>query len=229
MPAAPAPASVSVQTSAPAPAPAVPVAPMAATPAPAAITPAPVASAPEPAPAPASEPAVAAEPKSEPAPEQPRERRTRTARSSGISMKAMMAEDPVAAPVVSKEEPAPSEEQIRAEWPKLAQKYADKPRLLAMLNSTTLEISGDDTSRTVVFEVLSQAQKDWVESKLLYDLEGNLRALLKTVKIYLRVSVKPDDAPHEKKIYMPSEQDGLLMQENAEVNNLIKDLHLDIK
>jgi chromosomal replication initiation ATPase DnaA len=98
-----------------------------------------------------------------------------------------------------------------------------------MLNTTTLQISGDDSTRTVVFEVLSQAQKDWVESKLLYDLEGNLRALLKTVKIYLRVSVRPDDSPKEKKIYMPGEQAGVLMKENVEVNNLIKDLHLDIK
>ena len=108
-------------------------------------------------------------------------------------------------------------------------KYADKPRLLTMLNSTKLEVTGDDNSRTVVFEVLSQAQKEWVETKLLYDLEGNLRALLKTVKVYVRVSVRPDDAPREKKIYMPSEQAGVLMKENEEVNSLIKDLHLDIK
>ena len=141
----------------------------------------------------------------------------------------MMAEEPVTTPVVSKEAPAPSEESIRAAWPTLAQKYADKPRLLTMLNTTTLQISGDDTSRTVVFEVLSQAQKEWVESKLLYELEGNLRALLKTVKIYLRVSVRPDDAPREKKIYMPSEQADVLMKENMEVTSLIKDLQLDIK
>ena len=42
----------------------------------------------------------------------------------------------------------------------IAQKYADKPRLLTMLNTTTLQISGDDSTRTIVFEVLSQAQKE---------------------------------------------------------------------
>ena len=186
----------------------------------------------EPAPAPAPAPTSSVVPAMEPAPadaQQPRERRTRAARTAGISMKSMMTEEPVTTQTVSKEAPAPSEEAIRAAWPTLAQKYADKPRLLTMLNTTKLEISGDDNSRTVVFEVLSEAQKDWVESKLLYDLEGNLRALLKTVKIYLRVSVRPDDAPREKKIYMPSEQAGVLMKENVEVNNLIKDLQLDIK
>ena len=208
----------------PAPAPVVPVTepvqPAAPAPQPSVETPA--QSAPTSAPAADQQPAVE--------PSQPRERKTRAARTgTGISMKSMMSETTVAAPVVSKEEPAPSEEAIRQMWPNLAQKYADKPRLVAMLNTTTLAISGDDNSRTVVFEVLSQAQKDWVESKLLYDLEGNLRAMLKTVKIYLKVSVRPDDSPVEKKIYMPSEQAGVLMQENAEVNNLIKDLQLDIK
>ena len=196
--------------------------------------------APSPAPVSAAGPVAESEPVTAPAAEsapapapadtlQSRERKPRAARTSGISMKAMMAEEPVTTPVVSKETPAPSEEAIRAAWPTLAQKYADKPRLLTMLNTTTLQISGDDSTRTVVFEVLSQSQKEWVETKLLYDLEGNLRALLKTVKLYLRVSVRPDDSPKEKKIYMPGEQAGVLMKENVEVNNLIKDLHLDIK
>ena len=251
--ASPVQATASVQVAAQ---PAVQPAPV-AQPAPAPVTPAPAAvSAPQPAPAqqeapmptpvgaPVPEPVSVAgpvaesepvtAPAAEPAPApadtlQSRERKPRAARTSGISMKAMMAEEPVTTPVVSKEAPAPSEESIRAAWPTLAQKYADKPRLLTMLNTTTLQISGDDTSRTVVFEVLSQAQKEWVESKLLYDLEGNLRALLKTVKIYLRVSVRPDDAPREKKIYMPSEQADVLMKENMEVTSLIKDLQLDIK
>ena len=166
----------------------------------------------------------------EPAAEPQRERRTRAARAAaGMSIKSMMTEEKPVEQVVSKDEPAPSEEAIRAAWPSLAQKYSDKPRLATMLNSTTLEITGDDTARTVVFEVVSQAQKDWVESKLLYDLEGYLRVMLKTTKIYLRVSVKPDDAPVEKKPYMPSEKAIDLMNSNPEVNNLVKDLGLEIK
>jgi chromosomal replication initiation ATPase DnaA len=98
-----------------------------------------------------------------------------------------------------------------------------------MLNTTTLEITGDDIARIVVFEVVSQAQKDWVESKLLYDLEGYLRVMLKTTKIYLRVSVRPDDAPVTKVPYVPSEKEGELMKTNPEVNSLVKDLGLEIK
>jgi chromosomal replication initiation ATPase DnaA len=144
-------------------------------------------------------------------------------------MKAVMEDKPVETVSQSKEAPAPSEEQIRAQWPKLAEKYESKPRLAALLNSTTIEIEGDETSRTVYFEVVNQAQKDWVEAKLLYDLEGNLRALLNTVKVYLRVKVRPDDAPQERQIYMPSEQADVLMNENHEVNRLVKDFELEIK
>jgi len=56
-----------------------------------------------------------------------------------------------------------------------------------------------------------------------------LRAILKSMKIYLRVEVTPDDEPQEKKIYMPNDQAGVLMAENAEVKNLIKDFELDTK
>ena len=190
----------------------------------AAPAPAPAAEVPEPVPAPAAE--VAAQTSAE----HPRERRTRAARAAaGMSMKAMMTEDKPAEPVVAKDDPAPSEEAVRAAWPGLAQKYSDKPRLATMLNTTTLAITGDDTARTVTFEVVSQAQKDWVESKLLYDLEGNLRVMLRTTKVYLRVSVKPDDTPVGKVPYMPSEKAGELMKTNPEVNNLVKDLGLEIK
>ena len=166
----------------------------------------------------------------EPAVDQPRERRARAARATaGLSMKAMMTDEQPKETVVSKEAPAPDEEEIRAKWPELALRYKHLDRLCSMLNTTTLNISDTGDYKTVVFRVVNEAQKNWVESKMLHDLEGNLRAILKSMKVYLRVEVTPDDAPQEKKIYMPSEQAGVLMKENSEVNGLIQDLGLDIK
>ena len=159
----------------------------------------------------------------------PRERRTRAARGAGLSMKAMMDDTPAETIAEIHEAPAPSEETIKAMWPKLAQEYNDKPRLASMLTSTTLTISGNDDSKMVIFRVVNEAQKDWVESKLLHDLEGNFRKILGSMKVYLRVEVTPDDTPQEKKIYMPSEQAEALMAQNDEVKSLIKDLELDIK
>ena len=144
-------------------------------------------------------------------------------------MKAMMDDTPVETMAETNEAPAPSEDTIRSMWPKLAQEYNDKPRLASMLTSTTLSISGDDDSKMVIFRVVNEAQKDWVESKLLHDLEGNFRKILGSMKVYLRVEVTPDDTPQEKKIYMPSEQAEALMAQNDEVKNLVKDLELDIK
>ena len=174
---------------------------------------------------------VAQQTSAAPAAEQPRERRSRANRATaGMSIKSVLSDEQPKEHSVPKEAPAPSEEEIRAKWPELALRYKHLDRLCSMLNTTTLSISDTaDGYKTIVFRVVNEAQKTWVESKMLHDLEGNLRAILKSMKIYLRVEVTPDDTPQEKKIYMPSEQAGVLMKENAEVNGLIKDLGLDIK
>ena len=164
--------------------------------------------------------------------EQPRERRARAARSNaGLSMKAMMQEElPQEQNLIQKEAPAPTEEEIRAKWPELALRYKHLDRLCSMLNTTTLTISdADDGYRMIVFQVVNDAQKNWVEAKMLHDLEGNLRAILKSMKIHLRVEVTPDDTSQERKIYMPGEQAEVLMKENTEVHSLVTDLGLDIK
>lgn len=163
--------------------------------------------------------------------EQPRERRTRAARANaGLSMKAVMSEEQPKEQNINKEAPAPTEEEIRQKWPELALRYKHLDRLCSMLNTTVLSISDhEDGCKMVIFQVVNEAQKTWVEAKMLHDLEGNLRAILKSMKLYLRVEVAPDDSPREKKIYMPREQAEVLRQENSEVNSLIQDLALDTK
>ena len=161
-----------------------------------------------------------------------RERRTRAARpGASLSLKAVMDKSAAgpATSVQTDEQPVPSDEYLKSKWPELAQKYGDKPRLASMLSSSSLVIEATDDAKIVTFRVVNEAQKDWVESKLLYDLEGNYRKIVGSSKISLRVSVVPDDAVTEKKAYMPSEQAGVVMSENAEVKNLITDLGLDIK
>ena len=128
-----------------------------------------------------------------------------------------------------KDSSVPSEEVLKAKWPELAKEYESKPRLASMLSTTTLTVAGDENERTVTFRVVNDAQKDWVESKLLHELEGNFRKVVGSVKVYLRVAVAPDDSPQEKKLYMPGDQAEALMKENEQVKNLVKDLELDIK
>ena len=183
---------------------------------------------PTPAPESAPAPAPAAAPAEAPAAEQPRERRARAARA-GMSLKSVMDEPQAVAAVAKKDDVMPSDEDVKAKWPGLAQMYSDKPRLASMLTTTTLDMAETDGFKTVTFRVVNDAQKEWVESKLLHELEGNFRKVVGSAKVYLRVAVAPDDGPQEKKIYMPSDQAEVLMKENEQVMNLVKDLELDIK
>lgn len=190
-------------------------------------------------PAPAAQPARPSSPVPAPTPATPvvveepqRERRARAARpGASLSLKAMMDKSTAgpAAAVQAEDQQVPSDELLNSKWPELAQIYSDKPRLASMLSSSSLVIEAVDDAKVVTFRVVNEAQKDWVESKLLYDLEGNYRKIVGSTKISLRVAVVPDDAVAEKKAYMPSEQAGVVMSENAEVKNLITDLGLDIK
>ena len=183
-------------------------------------------SAPQPAASPVSQPA--ASPVSASETEQAPQRRTRAARTTAaVSVKSMMESGTPAEEAVA-ESSAPSEEALKAKWPELAKGYESKPRLASMLSTTTLTVTGDDNERTVTFRVVNDAQREWVESKLLHELEGNFRRIVGSPKVYLRVDVMPDDAP-QPKIYMPSDKAKELMAENEEVRTLVKDLGLDIK
>lgn len=75
---------------------------------------------------------------------------------------------------------------------------------------------------------MNVAQKDWIETKLLLELEGTMRKITESGKLYLRVSVIPDDEMKQT-IYMPSEQARDLMSKNEEVKNLVAELGLDVK
>lgn len=203
---------------APAAQPAAPVqqaAPVAAQPAPAAVQPA------QSAPASASADAVPAQP-------QP-QRRERAARPGAAAASAKsLVENETEVKTEADSGAAPSEETLRAKWPELAKEYASKPRMASMLSTTTLKIEGDDTKRTVTFMVDNDAQKDWVESKLLHDLEGKYQRIVGSPRVALRVDV----VPHEEVkplAYMPEDKAKELMAENDEVKSLVKDLGLDIK
>ena len=228
--AAPAPVAAVAPEPAPVPAPAVAPAPS-ATPAPtASVAPeAPVVpTAPSAPAAPSAPSAPSATPVAEPA-SQPRERRRAT--RVGVSLKSMMEDAPATDDVAAKaaDSPAPSDDAIKAMWPELAEKYSDKPCLASMLMSSSLTIEEDGDYKKVTFRVINEAQKEWVESKLLHELESNFRILVESKKLNLRVAVVPDEPSAPKEAYMPSERAKELMDTNVEVKNLVQDLGLDIK
>ena len=161
--------------------------------------------------------------------EQPVTRRTRQAKTSVLSVKSMTEESGKKAVAAEEVKQMPSaeltEETIREKWQELAKLYEKKPRLSSAISTAALECSEDNG--TVTFRVFNTAQRDWIESKCLLELEGHFQRLTgSSIKLRVDVVAEEDTAPVA---YMPSEKAQDLMNKNEEVKNLVKDLGLDIK
>lgn len=124
----------------------------------------------------------------------------------------------------------PSDEIIREQWPNLAACYASsKQRLASLLQSTQIDINEEEGFKIVTFMVVNEAQKKWIEDNLLLNIEANLINLIKADLVKLRVQLAPDDEAKPKDPYMPSDKAKVLMTDNDQVRNLVKDLGLDVK
>lgn len=160
---------------------------------------------------------------------QPRARRAgRT--GGGMSMKALVenAEKAENTKVEIVQAELPSDDALKARWPELAALYSAKPRLYTMLTNSKLEFETVEGKKVVRFQVVNDAQKEWVESKLLHELEGHFRRIAGSDALMLSVTVAPV-AEGEKVVYMPSDKAKVLMENNEEVKNLVRDFSLDIK
>ena len=161
--------------------------------------------------------------------EQPVTRRTRQAKASVLSVKSMTEESGKKAVATEEVKQMPSaeltEETIREKWQELAKLYEKKPRLASAISTAALECSAEKDILT--FRVFNTAQRDWIESKCLLELEGHFQRLTgSSIKLRVDVVAEEDTAPVA---YMPSEKAQDLMNKNEEVKNLVKDLGLDIK
>lgn len=247
---APAPAAVPAVTSAPAAS--APEAPVAANPAPA-VTSAPAAPAPAAAPVvPSAAPKDAPEPSaasSQAAPSAPSPAASTQApgspaaaaspaprarkSASSLSLSSLMSDDePSIEPVPQNEAAAApaealSEEKLRESWSALASKQGTMPRLANALASASLEFDFDAPKPVVRFSVTNEAQKKWIEERILRNLEADYCALCKA-PVRLEVFVSPQEEQKDLK-YMPSEKAEDLMRQNENVKDLVKELNLDIK
>ena len=174
-------------------------------------------------------PVIPSEASVSPAPAPTRRRAPKT--GSALSMSAIMEEDQKeeAAPEAATESQAlPEDETLRLKWKELAGQYSAKPRLANMLSSGNINLSEENGIKVVEFFVINEAQKQWVEEKMLRELEGKLRDLAGCQKVNVMVSVTPMEEA-EKKPYMPEEKAKDLMEKNPEVRALVADFGLDTK
>ena len=184
-----------------------------------------------PAPKPAEEAPKPAEeaPKAADAPATPRRRPAKKPSALSIGSLAVAGpETPATAREQAAEAPIPEDEAILAAWKELPAAYGDRPRLANSLTSSKVEITEGDGIKVVTFFVFNASQKQWIEEKLLRELEGKLVRSTGSGKLRLAVEVLADEQVG-KKTYMPKEQALELMAAHPEVEKLVRDLDLDTK
>ena len=129
---------------------------------------------------------------------------------------------------VAESKALPEDEVVRLKWKELAGQYSSKPRLQSMLQSGNIQLSEENGTKLVEFFVTNEAQKQWVEEKMLRELENKLRELVTCTKVNVLVSVTPMEEI-EKVPYMPEEKAKDLMEKNPEVRAFVADMGLDTK
>lgn len=149
---------------------------------------------------------------------------------SALSLDAIMAEDEKENEASAKEvdAPVPTDEKMQEVWPKLSEPYENQPRLANMLRSAQPKFSEEDGVKVVAIPVVSEAQKQWIEEKLIHSLEDRLRMLALSPRLRLEIFVIPE-GEQKKVVYMPEDRAKELMAENEEVSRLVYDLELDVK
>lgn len=127
---------------------------------------------------------------------------------------------------VSLSDPLPSDDEIYAAWKELPEAYAGKPRLVSAIANAKLILGEENGVRVVEFQLISEAQRDWIREKMLPSMEKELRGLLSSSRVKLNPGVLPAEKV-EKVIYMNADKAKALMQESPEFAGLVKDLELD--
>lgn len=121
----------------------------------------------------------------------------------------------------------PSDEQLVAKWKELAESYASKPRLANALSEAKLSFREEDGRKVVSFTVTNEAQRRWIEEKMLREMENDFCSLAACRMLRLEPAVLPEEEMKEVK-YMPKEKAEDLISHNEEVRNLVMDLSLDV-
>lgn len=169
------------------------------------------------------------EPKAEESPK-PRKRAAKT--GAALSLDALMQDQQTqsARPEEIEKAPTelPSDEVLTAKWQELAGQYSDKPRLASTLSNATLEMAEEDGRKVATALVMNVSQKQWIEERLLHELEGRFQKLCGSPRVALRIGVVPDTEKKEV-LYTNAEKAQYLMSQNGDVKSLITDLGLDIK
>ena len=179
-------------------------------------------------PSPAAEKPVVEKPEPEAKPARGRKKKT----GASLSLNAIIGEQEEKEMIVGEGDASggelPSDEILESKWKDLPGKYPDKQRLFNTLMNARLEITEDAGKKLVAFNVTNEAQKRWIEEKILRELETSYQKLVGSPLIRLAVRVVPEEEK-AKELYTAQEKAKFLVENESDVKNLVSDLGLDTK
>lgn len=123
-------------------------------------------------------------------------------------------------------EDAISTENLHKVWIEMA-KEEKAPRLSSTLEQNMPDLQEDGT--TVHFYVSNSVQKTWMENNCLTRLQTYLQRHLNNRNIKLNIEVKESSSEGKPRLYMPNEKAKFLLNSSPELEELRKDLDLEIK
>ncbi|MBQ6087058.1 MAG: DNA polymerase III subunit gamma/tau [Bacteroidales bacterium] len=177
---------------------------------------------------PATEKPVVEKPEPEAKPARGRKKKT----GASLSLNAIIGEQEEKEMIVGEGDATggdlPSDEILETKWKDLPGKYPDKQRLFNTLMNARLEITEDAGKKLVAFNVTNEAQKRWIEEKILRELETSYQKLVGSPLIRLAVRVVPEEEK-AKELYTAQEKAKFLVENESDVKNLVSDLGLDTK
>ena len=122
----------------------------------------------------------------------------------------------------------PEDAAVLEAWKRVPEEYASSPRLANTLQNAEVSVETKDGYKELLFKVSNTSQEKWIRENRLMILEGNLRKKLGSSRIRLEVGVIPAEETGAQP-YTDQEKATVLMGQNEEVQNLVKDFGLETK
>ena len=122
----------------------------------------------------------------------------------------------------------PDDDAVLEAWKTIPAENASSPRLANTLQNAEVGIETKDGYKMLTFKVSNAAQEKWIRENRLMVLEGNLRKKVGSSRIRLEVGVLPIEDKGVQP-YTDQEKATVLMGQNGEVQNLVKDFGLETR
>ena len=161
----------------------------------------------------------------------PRARRKPVKTGASLSLNSMIEEEEnkkvvkEAAPIA---DVIPEDSAVLEAWKTIPAEYASSPRLANTLQNAEVSIDTKDGYKELTFKVSNASQEKWIRENRLLVLEGILRKKAGSSRIRLEVGVIPVEDKGVQP-YTDQEKATVLMGQNGEVQNLVKDFGLETR